>query len=93
MKFKKEELQALAYDDYDTSEGWEVMRRQIIDTTRWSTVYQIIFRKDDKFYGTVYAEAATEAQEERPYEDEGDLIGVTEMEQYQEMVTDYREIQ
>lgn len=44
----------------------------IIDTSRWSIIHEIIFEDGGKFYRTTYSEGATEMQWEEPwgYEEE-----------------------
>ena len=51
----------------------------IIDTTRWSIVHEIVFADKGKFYMTTYSEGATECQDERPWEYD-DEIECTEVE-------------
>lgn len=51
----------------------------IIDTTRWSIVHEIVFENNGKFYMTTYSEGATECQDERPWEYD-DEIECTEVE-------------
>jgi hypothetical protein len=67
MLFKKEFLKDLAHDDYDKNEV-EVIYTDLIDSNRWSLVYEQIFLFNDKYYRTVYQVGATEQQDERPYE-------------------------
>lgn len=61
--FKKEELLnlGLPYENciVDTIE----------DQSRWSTVHEIVFQYDGRFYETTYQHGSTEMQEERPWED------------------------
>ncbi len=45
----------------------------IIDTTRWSIVHEIVFADKGKFYRTTYSEGATECQDERPWEYEDEI--------------------
>lgn len=40
----------------------------IIGTTRWSIVHEIVFADKGKFYMTTYSEGATECQDESPWE-------------------------
>lgn len=91
MKFSKEELQELAWEDFD-SDRFEVIYQEIIDTSRWSIRYSMIFKFEDKFFSTAYSVGATESQDERPYEYEGDLIECIEVEPYEVTVTKYREV-
>lgn len=45
----------------------------IIDTTRWSIIHEIVFEDNGKFYRTTYSEGATECQDERPWEYEDEV--------------------
>jgi len=45
----------------------------IIDTTRWSIIHEIVFADKGKFYRTTYSEGATECQDERPWEYEDEV--------------------
>lgn len=45
----------------------------IIDTTRWSIIHEIVFENNEKFYMTTYSEGATECQDERPWEYEDEV--------------------
>ncbi|MEH7552848.1 hypothetical protein [Bacillus altitudinis] len=42
--------------------------KEIVETSRWSIHYRIVFAYQDKFYETTYKEGATELQEESPWE-------------------------
>lgn len=57
----------------------KLIEDDIIDTTRWSIVHEIVFEDKGKFYMTTYSEGATEYQDERPWEHE-DEIKCTEVE-------------
>lgn len=57
----------------------KLIEDDIIDTTRWSIVHEIVFEDKGKFYMTTYSEGATEYQDERPWEYE-DEIKCTEVE-------------
>ena len=78
MKFNKEDLQSLVY--YDEPEGFDVITRDMVDTTRWSILYKMVFSYDGKFYLTTYSLPATEMQDETPYEYEPDEIECQEVE-------------
>ena len=45
-----------------------VVEDNIIDTTRWCVVHEIVFKHEDKLYQTTYRVGATEQQDERPWE-------------------------
>ena len=57
----------------------KLIEDNIIDTTRWSIVHEIVFEDYGKFYMTTYSEGATECQDERPWEYD-DEIECTEVE-------------
>lgn len=76
MKFDKEILQELVYGDFD---GYKVIEHKMIDHSRWSLIYKMIFQFEDKFYRTTYQCGATEQQDESPYEYEDDMIECTEV--------------
>lgn len=57
----------------------KLIENDIIDTTRWSIVHEIVFEDKGKFYMTTYSEGATEYQDERPWEYE-DEVKCTEVE-------------
>jgi len=78
MKFKKEMLQELVYDDCLLAEKIE---DNITGTTRWSILHEMIFKYNDKFYIVQYSIGATEMQEERPFEYSADEIECPEVEQ------------
>lgn len=76
MKFKKEYLIEELGLPYDC----DLVNEEIINTTRWSIIKEIIFQdKDGKYYQTTYSEGATEYQDEAPWEYE-DEVECTEVE-------------
>lgn len=76
MKFLKEFLQELAWDEAD---GVDVVYRKITGTTRWSLCHECVFRHDGRFYKTTYRTALTEMQDEQPYEYDPDEIECPEV--------------
>lgn len=60
----------------------EVVSTEMVDTSRWSIIYEMIFKYNDKFYRTCYSVGATETQDESPweYEDEVDCFEVHQVE-------------
>ena len=73
----------------------ELVQEDLIDTTRWSHVHERIYKdlNTGKFYSTSYSSGATECQDERPYEYDGDVIEFTEVEPVQVTVTQYRPVE
>lgn len=69
MKFKKEYLMKELGLPWDNT-----VSEEIIDTTRWSVIKEIIFQdKDGKYYQTTYSQGATEYQDESPWEYENEV--------------------
>jgi len=59
----------------------EVVREKLIDTSRWSHIYERVYKdlNTGKYWITSYRTGATESQDERPYEYDGDEIEFTEV--------------
>ena len=91
MKFNKEFLKGIAEDDYDMTIV-KVIHNDIVDTTRWSIVYEVVFKFDNKFYKTHYSVGATESQDERPYEYDGDEIECVEVVPVEKTITVYEKL-
>lgn len=83
MKFKKEVLQAIIYDDCINADK---VGDTIQTSTRWSILHTMIFKYKDKFYMADYSVGATELQEERPYEYAADKIECPEVELKEVMI-------
>lgn len=64
----------LPYDNDDI-----IMEDNIIDTSRWSIIHEIVFKYENKFYKAFYSEGATEMQYESPWEHE-ESVECTEVE-------------
>lgn len=88
MKFKREFLQALAWDDYDENEVKEI-QSNITDISRWSIHYTSVFQFQDKYYRTHYSVGATESQDESPYEYDDDEIECKEVIPVEKVITVY----
>ena len=84
MKFNKGFLQDVVYGD----EG-EIIENKIVDASRWSIHYRMVFKHDNKFYETFYSTGATETQDERPYEYEADEIECHEVFSVEKTITVY----
>jgi hypothetical protein len=86
MKFKKQFLQDMLWEDV---EGAEVIHSEIVGKSRWSLNHEAIFKYEDKFYRTYYNTAATEQQDERPYEFDDDEIECEEVVPVEKIITVY----
>ena len=78
---------------YDESEDYENIEDNIIDTTRWSVIRELIFKEKStgKFYRTTYSEGATEMQYEEPWEYQPEVT-CAEVKPVKVEVTQYKEI-
>lgn len=86
MKISKElltETYGLPYS-YDCSleHDVEVIEDKVIGNSRWSIQHSLIFRVADNFYRAKYSVAATECQDEGPweYEEEVEITPVHQVE-------------
>lgn len=52
---------------------------EVVDNSRWSINHEIVFEHEGKFYGATYSVGATESQDERPWQYDGDEIEVWEL--------------
>jgi hypothetical protein len=80
QNFPKDDLLELL--DYSKGEGfcgYEMISDKILENTRWSIVHQIIFKHGEQFWRTTYRVGATEYQDERPWEHDGDQVSCTEV--------------
>lgn len=77
--FSKQDLLEVIYDDSSTLKKVE---SEIQDTTRWSIIEKMIFQEISTglFYQIEYSYGATEYQDERPFEHDGDLIECVQVE-------------
>lgn len=66
MKFNKDEMLAILEEDDNANA--EIIANKIVNHSRWYIIYELIFKKDGKFYQTVYSIGATEQQDEGPFE-------------------------
>jgi len=85
MKFKKEDLQDLASGDFD-DDVFDVVENELVDSSRWSVHYVMVFKYKDKFYDAAYSSGATESQDESPFEYDDDEIECHEVVQVEKMV-------
>lgn len=87
--FDKEDL--LLVMDAD-SDKLTLLLSEISDNSRWSIHHRMVFKDDSdgKCYESHYSVGATESQDERPYEFEGDQISCVEVEPVVVQVTQYK---
>jgi len=73
---------------------FELVHAKMIDTSRWSHIYERVYKdlNTGKFYRTTYRTGATERQDERPYEYEGEEIEFAEVEPYEVVRIKYRSV-
>ena len=89
--FPKALLQRLLWDETDEL---ETVENTMYDTSRWSIHYELIFREvaTGKCYQTTYSQGATECQDERPFEYEGDLIECQEVRPVEVVKIEYQAV-
>jgi len=73
LKLTPDEGRSILYEDH---EDFELVTSEIVDNTRWSIVYEDVYQRlsDKKFFKTTYRKGATESQDERPYEYDGEAV-------------------
>ena len=76
MKFKKENLQKLVYDDCDTLTQ---IREEQTGSGRWTVENEMVFRFEGHYYRADYSEGATEQQDVTAFECDNDLIECDEV--------------
>lgn len=89
MKFTKEFLQDLNWGSFRSNKEVEIIEDEIVETSRWSVHYRMVFKFEDKFYVTYYSRGATESQDESPYEYDDDEIECQEVFPVTKTVTVY----
>lgn len=91
-EFSKEDLKDLR--DFCEMENLEMVRDEILDTTRWSVINELIFKDKEsgKLYRTNYSVGATECQDESPFEYDTDYIECVEVKEKEVTVIDYVEV-
>ena len=59
----------------------ELVHEDLIDTSRWSNIYERVYKDlyTGKFFHTTFSVGATECQDERAYEHDGDEIEFDEV--------------
>lgn len=82
MKFKKEWLQGILWDE---NEDAEIISDDIIDTSRWSIHSLLTFKFGGKFYQVTYSKS----QDERPFDNDPDEIECTEVVPVAKTITVY----
>lgn len=94
-EFTREELETLGIpNEWDAAHPAERLREEQVDTRRWVSVHEIIFRAPDdgKAWAVTYSRGLTESQDcTDPWDDE-DVIKATEMEPYEVTVTAWRAV-
>lgn len=94
MKFKTEVLRELISEEELPELGMKIVRTRTIGHRRWSVDYYLTFSVMDSllnvsYYGVRYSNAATEQQDERPFQYDGDEVECVELEPVEKVVIDY----
>lgn len=92
MKLPKEKCEELPYASVgEIVDGFEVISKNICDTSRWSIVYAMVVKYEDKLYETSYSVGATEQQDEQPWE-YNDEVEFVEVRPVEKTITTYERI-
>lgn len=86
-KFPKQDLLDLL--DEDTVEGYGYISDKMVGKSRWSLQYRLIFSHEGRFWQTTYRVGATEQQDERPWENDGNEIECIEVVPIKKTITVY----
>ena len=88
MKVSVEEARRVVWED---TSDWKEVKRDIVDTTRWSNIYEGIFQHlpTGKYYSVSWSQGATEMQDEGPFEYDKDDIDFIEVEQNEITVVEW----
>ena len=91
MKFPKEILKELVYEDHDPEE-FELIEKKMIGQRRWTTEYSMIFKdiKNEKFYEVEYESGSTENCDTRPFDYGPDMVECQEVVPVEETVIVYK---
>ena len=87
FKLTSEEAEPYLGFPYDAEKG-VIISDEIIDTSRWSVIHELIFNYNGKIYSTSYSVGATEQQDERPWEYD-DWIDCVEVAAVEKTITVY----
>ena len=73
LRLTPDEGRRIVWNDHD---DFETVETNIVDVTRWSIIYENIYKQKSsgKFFETSYSVGATEYQDERPYEYDGEAV-------------------
>lgn len=70
----------------------KIIKDELIDTSRWSLHYLMIFEFDGKTYSVTYSRGATESQDEQPFEYEGEYVDCYEVKPVEKTVIEWVEV-
>ncbi len=70
----------------------EVVCDEIVEHSRWSVRHRLVFRYGVSHYVVAYSVGATEQQDERPWEYDGDRIECTEVERVEVTKVDWKAV-
>ena len=91
LMLMSEEARDIVWEDM---EEWEQVEDKITGHSRWSIHHDAIHKRlsDGKHFAFYYQVGATEQQDERPYEDQEEVV-VSEVERRQVQKWEWREVE
>jgi ribosomal protein S17 len=87
-KFSTKLLRQMAYGELPE----KVVSDRMVDHGRWSVVHEMIFKSGDRYWKTRYKSAATEIQDEKPYQYDGDEVECDEVRPVEKKVIVFEEV-
>lgn len=88
-------------DWYESAGDWEPgvpnvkkVHSEMIDTSRWSHIHEVVYEDltTGKFWHSTYSTGATECQDERAYEHDGEVIEFDEVVPVEVTTIEYRSV-
>lgn len=93
LRVSNEDARELAWLSINQGfDGYTVVENRQVDSNRWSSIHELVIRVDDVLYMTGYSQGLTESQDERPFEDDAELINFWEVRQVPVTTFNYEKI-
>ena len=96
MRIKREFRNSFLIDElglpFDEYNGCKIISNVLVDNSRWSLNYELVFYFENKYYMTWYSVGATEQQDERPWEYD-DIVDCFEVRPIDRIVRDFEYVE
>ena len=84
-------MRDLTNDNHD-EDKYEIIYEKQIDNSRWSILFELVFKFENKFYMAFFERGATEYQDTSPFEydaDSNDMVDIQEVYPKEVTITKY----